>query len=677
MAANDQRRQVTQRPAGEPVLEVDGFNIIYNTDAGPLAAVRDAKLTIRRRESLGLVGESGSGKSTLAMGAIRYLADNGRISSGSVNLLGRDLLNLKPGELRRLWGGQIGIVYQSPLTALTPTIRIGKQLSEIARLHLGMDKQHAREQAMEMLVRVAMPDPENTLERYPHQVSGGMLQRCVIAMALMANPALLIMDEPTTALDVTTQAVVLDLVQDLKDEFDSAILYITHDLGVIAKMCDRVAVMYAGEIVEQASIRQIFADPRHPYTRSLLQCIPRFDQSCAKKPLLTIPGLIARIDELPEGCIFAPRCDYVEERCGSMRPHLREVTPGQLTSCLRTGEMDAIPRIGVSLDHVSGEWSSPGETGTLLDVRDVTKHFPAMQGGLHLKRRDRRLVHAMDATSITIGRGQTLGIVGESGSGKTTLARVITGLEPATSGTVSLKGEVLNPSVERRPRSVLKKIQIVFQNPDSSLNNHRTVGEAIARPLALLGGVRGKELRRRTNEALEAVQLPTRYHDRRPNELSQGERQRVAIARAFAADPDLVICDEPISSLDVSVQGALMNLLLRLQAERGTSYLFISHDLSAVQHLSDLIAVVYLGHVMERGDAAQVLAPPYHPYTEALLSALPAADPDAQQPRIRLPGSVPTPINLPSGCRFHPRCPRWAASRQVVYEPDRRAILVA
>ena len=650
-----------QRPAGEPVLEVDGLNIVYETDSGPLPAVRNATLMIRRNESLGLVGESGSGKSTLAMGVIRYLADNGRVDAGSVRLLGRDLTSLKTSELRRMWGGQVGIVYQNPLTALTPTLTVGKQLAEIATLHLGMDKRHARERTLEMLSKVAMPDPENILERYPHQISGGMLQRCVIAMALIANPALLIMDEPTTALDVTTQAVVLDLVQDLKDEFDSAILYITHDLGVIAKMCDRVAVMYAGEIVENATIQQIFKSPRTPTRENLLGMHSAFRPFMCEKPLLTIPGVIARVDELPEGCIFSPRCRCVQEQCTTSRPGLREVAPNQFSSCLRSDEdyLFAACSADVDSDTALREPVSLRDTDRLLDVVDVTKHFPAVHGGLRFGRRDRRIVHALDATSLWVGHGRTLGIVGESGSGKTTLARTIIGLEPATSGTVSLNGKVLAPALDKRSRSILKEIQMVFQNPDSSLNNHRTIGEAIARPLRLLGGVSGQELRRRTIAAMEAVQLPARYVDRRPNELSQGERQRVAIARAFAAGPQLVICDEPISSLDVSVQGALMNLLLALQDERDTSYVFISHDLSAVQHLSDVIAVVYLGHVMEWGDAARVLSPPYHPYTEALLSAVPVADPDSRQPRIRLTGSVPTPIDLPPGCRFHPRCPRY------------------
>lgn len=641
----------------EPVLEIDALDIVYETDGGPLNAVRDVTLAIQRNESFGLVGESGSGKSTLAMGAIQYLAGNGRVAAGSVRLLGQELTGLSRAEMRHVWGSQVGVVHQSPLSALNPSTRIGKQLAEVARLHLGMNRIEARERSLEMLSRVAMPDPENILVRYPHQVSGGMLQRCVIAMALMTNPALLIMDEPTTALDVTTQAVVLDLVRQLKNEFDSAILYITHDLGVVARICDRVGVMYAGELLEQAAIREVFSAPRHPYTLSLLDCIPRLEAPGARRLLRTIPGSIPGVDELPQGCIYSPRCVYTEEKCTSERPKLREVGARQLSACRRWDVLSLLRRQSATLLATGTSATRAGDE-PVLDVEDVSKAFPADGGGLHIGRRDRRIVHALDSTSLHVPRGQTLGIVGESGSGKTTLARTVVGLEEATSGTIMLNGRVLARSIDKRPRSVLRDIQMVFQNPDASLTPHRTIGAAIGRPLKLLGGVRGDDLEQRTIELLKAVQLPPSYYYRKPGELSGGERQRVAIACAFAADPQLVLLDEPLSALDVSVQGALMNLLLTLQAERGASYLFISHDLSAVQHLSDLIAVVYLGHVMEWGWAARVLSAPFHPYTEALLSAVPIADPDAHQENIRLEGSIPTPTDVPSGCRFHPRCPR-------------------
>ena len=644
-------------PAGEPVLEIDKLNIVYETDAGRLDAVREATLTIRRNESFGLVGESGSGKSTLAMGAIQYLAANGHISTGSVRLLGKELAGLSRAEMQHVWGSQVGVVHQSPLSALNPSARIGTQLAEVARRHLGMSREQARERALEMLSKVAMPEPERILARYPHQISGGMLQRCVIAMAMMTNPALLILDEPTTALDVTTQAVVLDLVRHLKEEFDSAILYITHDLGVVARICDRVGVMYAGALLEEASIRQVFSRSRHPYTLGLLDCIPRLETSGAKRLLRTIPGSIPRVDDLPEGCIYAPRCSYVEDACVLERPRFEEVGPGQMSACRR---WEVLPLLESAATERVMTGGGPAEEPSelVLEAEDVVKTFPADSGGLHIGRRDQRLVHALDSTSLRIPRARTLGVVGESGSGKTTFARTVVGLEEATSGTVKLNGRVLARSIGRRPRSVLRDIQMVFQNPDASLTPHRTVGAAIGRPLKLLGGVRGADLKQRTVELLQAVQLPASYYYRKPGELSGGERQRVAIACAFAANPQLVLLDEPLSALDVSVQGALMNLLLTLQQEHQTSYLFISHDLSAVQHLSDLLAVVYLGHVMEWGEADRVLTPPFHPYTEALLSAVPIADPDCEQENIRLEGSVPSPTDVPPGCRFHPRCPR-------------------
>ncbi len=660
-------------PAALPVLEVEGLCIEYETERGVLQAVRNVSLSVNRHESFGLVGESGSGKSTLAMGAIRYLAANGRVTAGSVRLNGVELLGLSDKELRSLWGASIGVVYQSPLGALNPSIQIGRQLAEVARLHLGMDRGAARQRVGEMLAKVAMPDPEAVMKRYPHQLSGGMLQRCVIAMALMTNPALLIMDEPTTALDVTTQAVVLDLVADLKREFDSAILYITHDLGVITKICERVGVMYAGEFMEQASLDALFHRPRHPYTLDLLGCVPRFETSPQKRSLVTIPGSIPRLDELPHGCIFSPRCGFVREACRAARPPLLEVEPDHRAACIRWEVVpppaEYLREATESLDVVA---PTAGKDVVLVEVDGSKTHFKGPARGLIPGRRTRRWIRAVDGVSLTVEEGQTLGIVGESGSGKTTLARAIIGLTPATDGDIRLRGRSLERSTGRRKRSVLKEIQMVFQNPDASLNPTRSVGDAIVRPLVLLGDLSREQARKRAEELLLSVSLPATYFDRLPNELSGGEKQRVAIARAFAADPELILCDEPISSLDVSVQGALMNLLMKLQAERRTSYVFISHDLSAVQHLSDTIAVVYLGLVMEIGHAVDVLTPPFHPYTEALLSAVPLADPDIKQTPVRLGGTVPSAMDVPSGCRFHPRCPRFLGDICVDQEPPWR-----
>jgi peptide/nickel transport system ATP-binding protein len=644
-----------------PVLEIEGLCIEYETEAGTLQAVRNVSLTVHKHESFGLVGESGSGKSTLSMGAIRYLAQNGRVTAGSVRLNGVELLDLPKKELRTLWGSAIGVVYQSPLSALNPSIQIGKQLAEVARLHLDMDRAAARARVAEMLAKVAMPDPESVMRRYPHQLSGGMLQRCVIAMALMTNPSLLIMDEPTTALDVTTQAVVLDLVADLKREFDSAILYITHDLGVVTKICDRVGVMYAGEFMEQAALTELFRRPLHPYTLDLLGCVPHFETSPVKRSLVTIPGSIPRLDELPAGCIFAPRCGFVQDVCREARPPLVEVTPGHSSACVR---WEVVPPPGEYLREATealAESALEGaeEVASLIEVKEAKTYFKGPATSWVPGRRRHRQIRAVDGMSLTVSEGQTLGIVGESGSGKTTVARAIIGLTPATAGEICLRGEDLERTTEDRKRSILREIQMVFQNPDASLNPTRSVGDAVMRPLELLGGLSGEEAKARAVGLLEAVSLPASYFDRLPNELSGGEKQRVAIARAFAAEPALVLCDEPISSLDVSVQGSLMNLLMQLQVEKDTSYVFISHDLSAVQHLSDTIAVVYLGRIMEIGDAVAVLTPPFHPYTEALLSAVPVADPDAKQTPIRLGGTVPSAMDIPSGCRFHPRCPRF------------------
>ena len=508
-----------------------------------------------------------------------------------------------------------------------------------------------------MLTKVAMPDAEAVVRRYPHQLSGGMLQRCVIAMALMANPSLLIMDEPTTALDVTTQAVVLDLVADLKREFDSAIIYITHDLGVVSKVCDRVGVMYGGEFVEQAEIHELFARPRHPYTLDLLGCVPCFDNSPQKRSLVTIPGSIPRLDELPTGCIFWPRCRFVRETCVCERMPLATVKPGHLSACKR---WETVPEPAAYLSATTEALAAEVRKGDapLIEADDVRTHFRGPREALIFGSRERRAIRAVDGVSLSVERGQTLGVVGESGSGKTTMARALIGLTPATGGQIRMNGEPIAAAIQDRPRSTLRNIQMVFQNPDASLNPTRSVGDAITRPLVLLGGYRRKEATERARRLLAAVSLPESYYSRQPHELSGGEKQRVAIARAFAADPELILCDEPISSLDVSVQGSLMNLLMKLQLEQCTSYVFISHDLSAVQHLSDKIAVVYLGRIMEIGDAVDVLGPPFHPYTEALLSAVPVPDPSVEQRPIRLSGSVPSAMDVPSGCRFHPRCPR-------------------
>jgi peptide/nickel transport system ATP-binding protein len=642
-----------------PVLDIRNLTVAYTTERGPLATVRDVSLHINGGEIYGLVGESGSGKTTLARAIVRYLPENGRITGGAITLDGTDLLALSPAEMRRMWGSRITMVHQDPAAAVNPSLTIGEQIAEIARTHLGLSGGRARARALEMLARVRMPDPESVARRYAHQLSGGMLQRVLIASALTTNPRLLIMDEPTTALDVTTEAVILDLVRDLLSGYDTAVLYITHNLGVVARLCRRVGVMYAGQLVEQGTVRRIFRAARHPYTIGLLGCVPRIDGSTRREraALHTIPGHIPRPDHLPPGCVFAPRCPMAEDACRVAQPPLMPAEPDHLTACRRWPE---IPRdvdlfAATAREHVPAERTSGAP---VLEARDIVKHFPLPRSLRELWQRRPRAVRAVDGMSAEVPRRFTLGIVGESGCGKTTFARCIAGLERADAGDLLLNGVRLPYAVAQRPQAALQAVQMVFQNPDASLNPQRTVGDSVARPLIRLRGLSREQVAARVAELFGAVNLPEDYVKRLPHELSGGEKQRVAIARALAADPAVVICDEPISSLDVSVQASLMNLLAELQAVQGTSYLFISHDLAAVRHLADAVAVVYLGQIWETGPAAEVFAPPYHPYTEALLSAIPVPDPDAVRAHILLEGSVPSAVNVPTGCRFHTRCPR-------------------
>jgi peptide/nickel transport system ATP-binding protein len=641
-------------------LEVRGLTVTYDTEAGPLDTVRGLSLTVAPGEIYGLVGESGSGKTTLARAVVRYLPGNGRIKSGSVRLDGIDLLELSREEVRRVWGAMITMVHQDPNTSINPSLVVGEQIGEMARVHLGMSRARARAKAVEMLRKVRMSDPETVAGRYAHQLSGGQLQRVLIAIALTTSPRLLIMDEPTTALDVTTEAVILDLVRDLLAEYRTAVLYITHNLGVVARLCRRVGVIYAGEMMEEGPVRRLFKETVHPYTLGLLGSVPRVDVDKRDIVLNTIPGYIPRPDSLPEGCIFAPRCPGAEQACRTARPPLvpAEGRAGHLTACRRWQAVRKSPGQFTNVQKKQ-EFVEPTTGALVLEASNIKKYFPVSRVGvLELLRRRRPLVRAVDDISVRVRESFTMGIVGESGCGKTTLARCIAGLEKATSGELLLEDNKLAATVAGRPASQLRKIQMVFQNPDASLNPQHTVGASVARPLILLGRLPRKRVRERVRELFQAVNLPEVYIDRLPHELSGGEKQRVAIARAFATDPALMICDEPISSLDVSVQASLMNLLAELQDTKGTSYLFISHDLAAVRHLSDWIAVIYLGRLWEIGSALEVFAPPQHPYTEALLSALPIADPDVRQNRIRLHGTVSSAVHIPSGCRFHPRCPR-------------------
>lgn len=654
-------------PNNTPVLDARCLTVAYRTDHGLLDTIRNVSLQINAGEIYGLVGESGSGKSTLAKALVRYLPSNGILSSGSVTLCGTDLLALSRTEMRQVWGSRITMVHQDPSASINPAIPIGEQIAEVVRIHLNLNRHEAKAKATEMLNKVRMPDPESVARRYAHQLSGGMLQRVLIAIAMSTNPELLIMDEPTTALDVTTEAVILDLIGDLMQEYNTAILYITHNLGVVARVCNKVGVLYAGEIMEEGNIEQVFKNKLHPYTRGLLGCVPRVDANKKDISLKAIPGFIPRPDQLPPGCIFAPRCELVEPACETERPPLVDIEKGHLSACRRHEELKKIGDVIMETRESHDEDEELGEL--VLEARNIKKYFPLSGGMSSAFGRKGTEIKAVDDMSVRMRRSFTMGIVGESGCGKTTFARCIMGLEKATAGEIELQGKLLPYSVTKRSRETLRKMQMVFQNPDASLNPQHPAGESVARPLYLLHKLKKKEVKDKVKELFEAVNLPEDYIYRLPHELSGGEKQRVAIARAFAADPILMVCDEPISSLDVSVQASLMNLLVDLQESQGTSYLFISHDLAAVRHLSDWIAVVYLGRLWEMGSAEDVFVPPYHPYTEALLSAIPIPDPDIRQESIRLKGSVPSAMNIPSGCRFHTRCPRKYGSICETEEP--------
>jgi peptide/nickel transport system ATP-binding protein len=653
----DSRRGSKSAERGEAlarreILSVSHLDVTYRVRERDRLALKDVSFTIERGESYGLVGESGSGKSTVALALVRYLPQNGRVSGGTISINGQDPLRMGRSALQELRARTVSMVYQEPGRALNPSLRVGRQVAEAFEI-AGADRGEAAAAAEEMLRKVQISDPGRVMRRYPHELSGGMAQRIVVAMALASSPSLLILDEPTTALDATVEAEVLDLVSSLRAEFDTSVLFISHNLAVVAKMCDRVGVLYAGELVEEGPARAVFDDPRHPYTVGLLRCIPRRGQRKDHGRLDTIPGFLPPPGHSLPGCVFAPRCPLAEDQCRAAPPPVFAVGDHRGTRCYRHELAPTMPRstpVDVPASEVEASPLAAGGRGEkvpppLVEMSDLSKTFP---GG----------VRALADVDLTVRRGETLGLVGESGSGKTTLARALLGLTAPDAGSVlTLDGTPLAPDVRKRPRTVLRALQIVFQNPDSALNRRHTVRSLIGRPLVRLAGLSGDRLHDRRSELMTSVRLEDRHLPLRPVQLSGGLKQRVAIARAFGSHPAVVVCDEPTSALDVSVQAAILNLLADLQAAGHTTYVFISHDLGVVRYLSDRIVVLYLGRVMEVGPAETVFAGPHHPYTEALLSAVPSID-GKHPDRIRLAGEIPSAANPPSGCVFHTRCPR-------------------
>lgn len=650
------------------LLKIENLAVAYKVRGGEIEAIQDVSFSINQGETCGIVGESGCGKSTLAWSLLNFLGANGYIKRGSIQFQGKEMTDRSSAEMRRLRGNRISMVFQDPMQALNPSMLLGEQMKEVLTVHTGMKDGEAADRCIEMLKRVHMPDAGNVMRRYAHQISGGQQQRVVIAMALLNNPLLLILDEPTTALDVTVEAAVLDLVAELRLEFDTAIMFITHNLGVVARTCDKIGVMYAGEMVEFASVYDIFGDPRHPYTQGLIRCVPKLGDNKKKGSLFPIIGRVPPPDQRPVGCVFQPRCDFAEQQCCDIHPLLRDI-PGTQTR-VRCHKAETIDRnTGKSADkEIQRSKSAIADPELILNVKDLKKYYPVR--GTRLKDifglGEKREVKALENANFNVFQGKTLGIVGESGCGKSTLLKTIIGLEKPTDGEANFLGFDISKSIKDRDKKLIRELQMVFQNPDSTLNPSYTVGWQISRPMERFKSVPRKKIYDEVIRLLRSMRLRKTYYDRLPRQLSGGEKQRVGIARALACRPDLVLCDEPVSALDVSVQAAILNLLMEVQEEFGTTLIFISHDLSVVRFISDTVCVMYLGQIMESGPAEAIYAPPYHPYTEALLSAVPIPDPNVKQTQIRLSGDVPSALYPPKGCRFNTRCHR----KHLLPDPD-------
>lgn len=633
------------------LLEIQNLSVDIPTESTTLRAVRGISLELEKGKTLGVVGESGSGKSMTALAIMNLLPPAARCGAERIRFDDADLTNCTERQLAETIRGQrIGMIFQEPMTSLNPVYSIGRQLTETMTLHRNVSVAEAEQRAVYLLEKVGLPDPRSRLKQYPHELSGGQRQRVMIAMALMNEPELLIADEPTTALDVTIQAQILHLLTDLQKELGMSMILITHDLGVVSQAADRIAVMYAGDIVETGTTSEVLLDPRHPYTQGLLECVPGFRSEDLRR-LGAIPGIVPAMTGTVQGCAFASRCPRAVDACKTDTPPRKELAPGRSYVC---HDPEQTRGRGFRETGEAAERSDRSGTGRnaapILSVRDVNCTF-RVRRGLFGKRKS---LKALNGVSMDLIKGEVLALVGESGCGKSTLSRTIMGLQSADSGSVELNGQQIAslPPLERA-----RMIQPIFQDPYSSLNPRKTIGDIIAKPLSVHGIGSKEEQTREVHRIMELVGLPRRVFNSFPDQLSGGQRQRAAIGRALIMRPEVVICDEPTSALDVSVQAQILNLLLDLRDELDLTYLFVTHDLSVVRHMADRVAVMYLGEIVECGDRDRVLSDPAHPYTRALMDSALSIDPGREIPDPGLAGEFPNPMNRPSGCPFHPRCP--------------------
>ncbi len=636
----------------EPLVQVRNLGIGLTNRAGvTLPILRNIDLAIGRGETIGLVGESGCGKSTLALAMMGYLKSGLHVLEGDSLFRGRNVFDMGTRALEDIRGGELALIPQNAGQSLTPTSRIGRQIDESVKLHTRLVREQRRERVIELLLQVRLPQPEELLKRYPHELSGGQQQRAAIAMALAGEPDVLLLDEPTTGLDVTTQAHILELLRDLAAETGTAMVYVSHDLGAIARVSDRIAVMYAGEFVLEGPARQVLKQPAHPYARGLLLSIPRLKEAVVPA---SMPGRPPLPGGAGQGCGFADRCPMAEQRCRDKRPMLEPTTTQEFVRCHFHERVEQLPP---PEPPKRPDRSGRDETDSILQFNDVAISYAKPGIVDQILGRQPNVTPTINEIDLTIRQGETFGLVGESGSGKSTILRAIAGLLPPQSGTITYEeAESLNTSVEERSNDLLRCVQLIFQNPDASLNPRHTVAEILAQPLKLYFGLGGDELRERSVALLEQVRLRVDYLERLPSQLSGGEKQRVAVARAFAAEPKLVLCDEVTSALDVSVQAAVLDLLIQLQVDQGTTYVFVSHDLAVVRALADRVAVLYQGRLCEMGPSENVYRFPSHPYTEVLLGAVLEPDPDAE-PTLAA-DDVADLFPPPKGCPFQRRCPR-------------------